>query len=157
VEIGLGLGLGVKTSSLSNTPFFLSFHHKQGRIFECIKVLQAALSFLPYNEALTVRLVRMEEKMSDLASARALLGLCVGINIEQSWRVLMEGALFETRCGNAGVARNILVVGMIAESGERKKERKSERKENQNLILLSFFLHSLYSTFVNVPHHRVSA
>lgn len=50
----------------------------------------------------------MDEKLSEYCNVRKLIDSVAQIPLEKSWRMILEGALFEGRIGNQAVARKIL-------------------------------------------------
>ncbi len=76
-----------------------------------IKILKYGLSYCPYNEGLIVKAVRLDERLGYLREARSILARLRDIDIERSWRTIMEGALLEARVGNIQTARRIFKVG----------------------------------------------
>ena len=63
------------------------------------------LKFSTLNENLFVKAIKIEEKNRNFDHVRQLLGLLKDIPIEKSWRMILEGALFEGRSGNKEAAR----------------------------------------------------
>ena len=63
----------------------------------------AGLKFNPYSENLFIKAIKIEEKMSNFTEIRAMIKKIQDdkdASIDQSWKILIEGALFEGRCGN---------------------------------------------------------
>lgn len=69
------------------------------------KILQVGLRFNPLNENLFVKAVKVLEKLKKYEEIRALMSDLADVPLEKSWRILMEGALFEGRIGNQDGAR----------------------------------------------------
>jgi la-related protein 1 len=69
------------------------------------KILQVGLRFSPLNENLFVKAVKVLEKLKRYTEIRRLLAELCDIPLEKSWKILMEGALFEGRIGNREGAR----------------------------------------------------
>ena len=68
----------------------------------------AGLKFNPYSENLFIKAIKIEEKMNNFTEIRSMIKRIQDdrdASIEQSWKILIEGALFEGRCGNRKVAR----------------------------------------------------
>lgn len=63
------------------------------------------LRFSSLNENLFVKAIKVEEKMKNYDNIRSLLASLKDVSIEKSWRMMLEGALFEGRCGNKEGAR----------------------------------------------------
>lgn len=78
-----------------------------GQLDRCAEILTAGLSYCPYNESLMVKGIKHEERMGNLAAARALLSRLRNQSIDKAWRTIMEGGLLEARAGNISVARKI--------------------------------------------------
>jgi tetratricopeptide (TPR) repeat protein len=57
------------------------------------------------NENLFVKAIKIEEKSRNFEGIRYLLGGLKDVPFERSWRMILEGALFEGRCGNRETAR----------------------------------------------------
>lgn len=71
------------------------------------RLLHLGLKFCPYSENLLTKVVRHEEQAHNLTAARALLGHIRFIQFDQSWRLMLEGALLEARAGETQVARRV--------------------------------------------------
>jgi hypothetical protein len=52
-----------------------------------------------------VKAIKVEEKGRNFSGVRELLGVLKEVPIDRSWRMILEGALFEGRTGNVGAAR----------------------------------------------------
>lgn len=78
-----------------------------GRLYTSRVLLQTGLSFSPSSDQLAIKLLKTEEKLGNEAGARSLLGVFQTLSIESSWKVLLEGAAFEARCGEIGAARGL--------------------------------------------------
>lgn len=57
------------------------------------------------NENLFVKAIKIEEKGRNFEAVRELLGVLRDVPFDRSWRMILEGALFEGRCGNKESAR----------------------------------------------------
>jgi len=57
------------------------------------------------NENLFVKAIKVEEKNRNFEGIRQLLAGLKDIPFDRSWRMILEGALFEGRCGNREAAR----------------------------------------------------
>ena len=64
------------------------------------RILQVGLRFSYLNENLFVKAIKIEEKGKNFNRIRQLLGMLKDVPFEKSWRMILEGALFEGRCGN---------------------------------------------------------
>ena len=69
------------------------------------KILQVGLRFSALNENLFVKAIKVEEKLRNFEHVRKLLGSLKEVPFEKSWRMILEGALFEGRSGNKDAAR----------------------------------------------------
>lgn len=69
------------------------------------KILQVGLKFSALNENLFVKAIKIEEKVKNYEHVRKLLGALKDVPFERSWRMMLEGALFEGRSGNRDAAR----------------------------------------------------
>jgi hypothetical protein len=81
-----------------------------GRLKKCRDILWSGLSYVPFNESLMVKAIRLEEKMGDLRAARSVLAKLKNVDFSKSWRVILEGASLEARAGNKEIARKIFKV-----------------------------------------------
>lgn len=52
------------------------------------------------NENLFVKAIKVEEKVRHFDRVRQLLGILKDVPFDKSWRMILEGALFEGRSGN---------------------------------------------------------
>ena len=71
-------------------------------------ILLKGLHFNPFSENLFIKAVKIEEKMNNFEQIREMVENIRAnrdISIEKYWRILLEGALFEGRCGNRVKAR----------------------------------------------------
>lgn len=69
-----------------------------------------SLQFKPLNENLFVKVIRIEEKRECISNIRVLIEDIKSRNdatFEQSWKLLVEGALSEGKFGNIEEARNL--------------------------------------------------
>lgn len=57
------------------------------------------------NENLFVKAIKVEEKSRNFEGIRQLLAGLKDVSFDRSWRMILEGALFEGRCGNREAAR----------------------------------------------------
>lgn len=69
------------------------------------RILQVGLRFNQLNENLFVKAVKVLEKLKNYEDVRRLLSELSDVPLEKTWRILMEGALFEGRIGNKVGAR----------------------------------------------------
>jgi tetratricopeptide (TPR) repeat protein len=68
-------------------------------------ILQVGLKFNPLNDNLFVKAIKVEERSRLFDSVRSLLGSLKDEKFDRAWRMILEGALFEGRCGNKESAR----------------------------------------------------
>lgn len=54
-----------------------------------------------------IKAIKVDEKLGDYKSVRKLINSVDHIPIDKSWRMILEGALFEGRIGNQAEARKI--------------------------------------------------
>jgi hypothetical protein len=69
-----------------------------------------SLQFKPLNENLFVKVIRIEEKRECISNIRVLIEDIksrTDATFEQSWKLLVEGALSEGKFGNIKEARNL--------------------------------------------------
>lgn len=71
------------------------------------KILLVGLKFSPFNENLFVKAIKVEEKNRNFAQVRKLLGALKDVSFEKSYKMILEGALFEGRNGNKEGAKRI--------------------------------------------------
>lgn len=69
------------------------------------KILIEGLKFSNLNENLFVKAIKVEEKLGNIEAVRSLIMNLASVPIEKSWKMLLEGALFEGRIGNKEGAR----------------------------------------------------
>lgn len=105
-----------------------------GETRHCLALLKRGLASCPLCESMMIKAIKIEEKLQNVAGARALLALLKDQPLEKTWRVVLEGALLEARCGNATVARkafqylirNVPWYGPIYQEAFRFEERYEE-------------------------------
>ena len=74
----------------------------------CLDILQKGLKFNKFNENLFVKAIKTEERLGNIEGVRLMIKAIQAdkaANIDKVWRLLLEGALFEGRCGNHKEAR----------------------------------------------------
>ena len=64
------------------------------------KILIEGLKFSNLNENLFIKAIKVEEKLGNFEEVRKLIAELADVPIDKSWRMLLEGALFEGRIGN---------------------------------------------------------
>ena len=72
-----------------------------------MQILNEGLKFSQLNENLFIKAIKVDEKLGDYDNVRKLIDSVAHIPLEKSWRMVLEGALFEGRIGNQVVARKI--------------------------------------------------
>ena len=71
------------------------------------KILHEGLKFSSLNENLFIKAVKVEEKLGNYVAVRNLLDTLKDIPLERTWKMVLEGALFEGRIGNRDKARQL--------------------------------------------------
>ena len=79
-----------------------------GHLNRVMNILHAGLEYCEHNETLMTRAVKLQEKMGNLGTARALLARLKHVGIDKVWKTVLEGALMEARAGNVATARRVL-------------------------------------------------
>ena len=69
------------------------------------RILIEGLKFSNLNENLFIKAIKVEEKLGNIEAVRKLLADLSSVSIEKTWKMLLEGALFEGRIGNKEGAR----------------------------------------------------
>ena len=69
-------------------------------------ILLQGLKFNPLNENLFIKAIKVEEKIGNFTEIRNMIKKIMDAPIEKTWRILLEGALFEGRTGNREAARS---------------------------------------------------
>jgi la-related protein 1 len=78
-----------------------------GCVEECEELLLQGLVHCPQSDSILLKAVKLQEKLGNMRMARSLLSRMKLIPVERAWRVILEGALLETRAGNMTVARKV--------------------------------------------------
>lgn len=86
---------------------FAKMEEEAGNLDACRSILLIGLSYCQLNESLMVKCLKHHERMGQLSCARSLLARLRSVNIDKTWRTVMEGALLEARQGNDEVAREV--------------------------------------------------
>ena len=73
----------------------------------CEELLLQGLVQCPQSDSILLKAVKLQEKLGNMRMARSLLSRMKLIPVERAWRVILEGALLETRAGNLTVARKV--------------------------------------------------
>jgi hypothetical protein len=76
---------------------YAKMEEEVGNIQRALKLLQIGLKFCPFNDNIFIKYIKILEKISKYSQIRAILGGLKYIPIDRSWKMLMEGALFEGR------------------------------------------------------------
>ncbi len=69
------------------------------------RILIEGLKFSKLNENLFIKAIKVEERLGNTEAVRTLISELSDVPIDKSWRMLLEGALFEGRIGNKEGAR----------------------------------------------------
>ncbi|EFC46525.1 hypothetical protein NAEGRDRAFT_79116 [Naegleria gruberi] len=80
---------------------------ESGNYEKCGKLLIEGLDKCRNNESLLVKAIKHFEQVDDLNTARSILGKLKGQKPETCWKILLEGALLESRANNVDVARKV--------------------------------------------------
>jgi tetratricopeptide (TPR) repeat protein len=86
---------------------YAKLEEEHGDLEACRNIIRDGLAFVPLNEVLLIKLVKIEERMDRLDHARVVLSRLSNLNNERTWKTIFEGALMEARAGNVSVARSI--------------------------------------------------
>jgi hypothetical protein len=78
-----------------------------GCVERCEELLLQGLVQCPQSDSILLKAVKLQEKLGNMRMARSLLSRMKLIPVERAWRVILEGALLETRAGNLTVARKV--------------------------------------------------
>lgn len=78
-----------------------------GCLEQCEELLLQGLVQCPQSDSILLKAVKLQEKLGNMRMARSLLSRMKLIPVERAWRVILEGALLETRAGNVPVARKV--------------------------------------------------
>ena len=70
------------------------------------QILLAGLKFSPLNENLFIKTVKVDEKLGNYKAVRELVKTLDNVPLERTWKMKVEGALFEGRVGNQEEARS---------------------------------------------------
>lgn len=101
----------------------------------CLGILQKGLKFNPQSENLFIKIVKIEEKKGNYQVVRDMIDqVRKDETNKESWRLLLEGALFEGRVGNRENARGLfkMLMGKCRNYGPVFLEAaKYEERENQ--------------------------
>jgi hypothetical protein len=69
--------------------------------------LENGLKFSLLNENLFIKAIKVDEKLGEFENIRKLISSVESVPLDKSWRMVLEGALFEGRIGNQAEARKI--------------------------------------------------
>lgn len=87
---------------------YSKMEEESGNQDACLDLLLKGLKFNPFSENLFTKIVKIEEKRQNFSKIRQMVDQMKArdeTTIDNSWKILMEGALFEGRCGNRVQAR----------------------------------------------------
>ncbi len=76
-----------------------------GNVRKCREILDAGLSFNRVNENLFLKKIKVEEKIGEVIEVRRAMALLKTIPLDRTWKIILEGALFEGRIGNVKTSR----------------------------------------------------
>lgn len=79
-----------------------------GNIDRCRTLLKRGLKFNPLNENLFLKSLKVEEKEENFVEVKKLIASLKNHRIEDTCKMILEGALFEGRCGNIKSAQKVL-------------------------------------------------
>ena len=79
-----------------------------GNINRCRTLLKRGLYFSPTNENLFLRSLKIEEREGNYQEVKKLIGTLKNHKIEDTYKLLLEAALFEGRCGNVKIAQKAM-------------------------------------------------
>lgn len=79
---------------------YAKMEEELGKIDRCRTLLKRGLKFIPLNENLFLKALKIEEKEDNYNEVKALISSLKNNRIEDTYKLLIEGALFEGRCGN---------------------------------------------------------
>lgn len=68
-------------------------------------ILIQGLKFNPLNENLFIKAIKVEEKIGNFTEIRKMIKKIIDAPVDKTWRILLEGALFEGRTSNREAAR----------------------------------------------------
>lgn len=71
-----------------------------GNILKSWQILTEGLRFSHLNENLFIKAIKVDEKLGHFDNVRKLVSSMNNVPLEKSWRMILEGALFEGRIGN---------------------------------------------------------
>jgi tetratricopeptide (TPR) repeat protein len=80
---------------------------EQGFLSESVELLLKGLSHCGINEQLVSKLLKLYELQGNYVDARGVLSRLRDLPLEKSWKMLLEGALLESRIGNLPTARKV--------------------------------------------------
>lgn len=79
-----------------------------GNIERCRTLLKRGLKFNPLNDNLFLKSLKIEEKEGNYQEVKKLIASLKNERIEDTYKLLLEGSLFEGRCGNIKAAQKAL-------------------------------------------------
>jgi hypothetical protein len=83
----------------------IKLNEEIGNFTECIKLIEAGLSYIPHNESLILKGMKLQEQERNISGARNYLAMLQNIPVEKGWKLMLEGALLELRSGNIDKSR----------------------------------------------------
>ena len=79
-----------------------------GNFDSAFRILIIGLQFYPVSEQIFSKFLKIEEKSGQLEVSRRVLSGFYRKSVEKYWKILMEGAVMEARCGNVRLARYVI-------------------------------------------------
>lgn len=79
-----------------------------GNIDKCRTLLKRGLKFIPLNEKLFLKTLKIEEKEGNFSEVKKLIASLKAYKIEDTYKLLLEGILFEGRQGNIRTTQKAL-------------------------------------------------
>lgn len=79
-----------------------------GNIDRCRTLLKRGLFFNPINDNLFLKSLKIEEREGNYQEVKSLIASLKNNRIEDTYKLLLEAALFEGRCGNVKSAQKAL-------------------------------------------------
>jgi la-related protein 1 len=82
---------------------------ESGELDKCDLLLRTGLEVphCRYNESLIIKYIKLQEQRGNLTAARSVLARLKHLPVDKAWKIVLEGALLESRAGNVDMARKI--------------------------------------------------
>jgi len=78
-----------------------------GNLNKVKEILKQAMAYNNLNENLVIKFLRVEEKFGRIEESRKILSKLKNQNIEKIWKLYLEGAQLEGKCGNPKSAKRV--------------------------------------------------